>query len=243
MSNTKTRTATAWPRPWVLWLLMSFAVVACASESSTETLTTDAGSGADGGGGRGGGTGGTGQGPGASTGGGLGVGGFTPTPVRDLDGLESITFWERTGGAAPTEYTFLVDGTELTTRLDDPLATTNQDITGTPQEFYDVFYSDEDGTFNGDGSYLTISGVFPSPLPAGGGLNLAEIGLNFSNASVEYGNYVASFMVLGDNGNDTTVDRCIDGDLQSHTTMGNTNGATERLRLTLGFASTSGVPK
>ena len=39
------------------------------------------------------------------------------------------------------------------------------------------------------------------------------------------------------------VDNCIDGDLQTHTVMGNTVGTTERLRLTLGFESTSGPPQ
>ena len=109
-------------------------------------------------------------------------------------------------------------------------------------EFYDVFYSDEDGTFNLEGSYLTISGTFEHALPDGGGLNLAEIGLNFTDSNTEYGNYVASYVVLGDNSVEANVGNCIDGDLQTHTTMGNTVGQTDRLRLTLGFESTSGPP-
>lgn len=80
-------------------------------------------------------------------------------------------------------------------------------------------------------------------MPAGGGLNLVEIGLNFTDASTEYGNYIASYVVLGDNSAEANVGNCIDGDLQTHTTMGNTLGSTERLRLTLGFESTSGVPR
>lgn len=161
-------------------------------------------------------------------------------PVKELPNLESITFYERTGGVTPDPFTFLVDGPELTVRLDDPLAIGNYDIDGASGEFYDVYYSDEEGQFQLDGSYLTISGTFAQTLPAGGGLNLAEIGLNFSDQSVEYGNYVASFVALGDNAAPDNVDNAIDGDLQTHTTMGNTVGQMERLRVTLGFESTSG---
>ncbi|HMR76504.1 MAG TPA: hypothetical protein PKD61_15385 [Polyangiaceae bacterium] len=194
--------------------------------------------GASGSGGAGGGVSGS-----AGTGGGIAFDGSAQVPVRSLVALESISFHERTGGTAPTAYTFLVNGPELTVRLTDPMTDTSHDIPGATSEFYDVYYSNEDGSFNIDGSYLTISGVFAQALPAGGGLNLAEIGLNFSDKTVEYGNYVASFVALGDNAVPANVGNCIDGDLQTHTTMGNTVGATERLRLTLGFNSTSGPPK
>lgn len=227
-----------------LGLLAILAVVACDASTSGSPSSTGSGGG-DGGSGAQGASGGQGGSGGMDTGvgGSFGSGGFTPIPVRSLPGLESITFWERTGGTAPTEYTFGINGAELTTRLDDPLTSTNQDITGTSVEFYDVYYSDEDGSFDVDGSYLTISGVFPVPLPAGGGLNLAEIGLNYSDTMTEYGNYVASYVALGDNADATLVGNCIDGDLQTHTVMGNTEGSAERLRLTLGFESTTGVPE
>jgi hypothetical protein len=170
-------------------------------------------------------------------------GGPMMVPVRKLPGLASITFYERTGGTEPTAYVFVVEGPELSVRLSDPLADGNADITGASSEWYDVYYSNADGEFDIDGSYLTISGVFGQALPSGGGLNLAEIGINFVDASTEYGNYVASYVVLGDNSYEPAVPACIDGDLQTHTTMGNTVGASERLRLTLGFNSTSGIPK
>ena len=172
------------------------------------------------------------------------VGGPMTYPVRMLPGLVSITFYERTGGTEPDAFTFTVDGPELTARLADPLAIGNFDIDGATGEFYDVYYSDIDGNFELDGRYLTISGVFGQPLPAGGGLNLAEIGLNFQDASTEFGNYVASFVILGDNAAqpDGNAENAIDGDLQTHTTMGNTVGSNERLRVTLGFLSSSGPP-
>jgi hypothetical protein len=160
--------------------------------------------------------------------------------VRKIPGLESITFYETTG--TTKSYTFLVDGPELTAKLADPLGTSNQDITGTSVEFYDVYYSDKTGGFQLDGAYLTISGVFPVALPAGGGLNLAEISLNYTAGAKEFGNYVASFSALGDNAVPGDVGKCIDGDLGTWTTMGNTVGTNERLRLTLGFLSSSGKP-
>jgi hypothetical protein len=161
-------------------------------------------------------------------------------PVRMIPGLVSITFYERTGGADPDAFTFTVDGPELTTFVADPLGPGNFDIEGAATEYYDVYYSDIDGNFDIDGRYLTISGVFEHALPAGGGLNLAEIGLDFENLPPEFGNYVASFVALGDNAHPQNVELAIDGDLQTHTTMGNTVGQTERLRVTLGFASSSG---
>ncbi len=165
------------------------------------------------------------------------------TPVKDIAGLLSISFWERTGGTEPTAYTFDINGPELTTRLFDPLGSGNSDFSGTRTEFYDVYYSDASGGFDANGEYLSIEGVFGYPLPAGGGLNLAEIGLNFSGSpTAEYGNFVASFLALGDNANPGNVGLAIDGDLQTHTTMGNTVGQTDRLRVTLGFSSSSGPP-
>jgi hypothetical protein len=109
------------------------------------------------------------------------------------------------------------------------------------KEFYDVFYSNANGVFNLDGEYLTIEGVFGAALPAGGGLNLAEIGLGFSGGgSSEFGNFVASYVILGDNFDASKILNAIDGNLQTFTVMGNTLGTSQRLRLTLGFLSSSG---
>lgn len=163
-------------------------------------------------------------------------------PVRDIPGLVSISFWERTGGTGPSESVFPTDGPELTVRLADPLDGSNHDISGATSEYYDVYYSNADGSFNLDGEYLSISGVFDQTLPAGGGLNLAEIGLNFDSDPVEFGNFVAGFVAHGDNAFPEFVGNSIDGDLLTHTTMGNTFGTEERLRVTLGFASSSGPP-
>ena len=162
-------------------------------------------------------------------------------PVRSLPGLASIDFYERTGGTEPTKYTFTVDGPELTVRAADPLDSGTGDIEGVPgEELYDVYYSNDDGSFNLDGAYLTISGVFDRAAPSGGGLNLAEIQLNTPGHAPEFGTMLGSYVVLGDNFVEANVGLCIDGDLQTHTTMGNTVGAApgDRLRITLGFPST-----
>lgn len=159
-----------------------------------------------------------------------------PIPVHDIPGLKSITFYETTGMV--TEYTFTVLGPELNTQLADPLSMANRDIQGTSVEFYDVYYSEEDGTFNPDGSYLTIAGSFGAKLPAGGGLNLAEISLNYEDNSVEYGSFLASFLGLGDNYAPGSEPNAIDGKLETHTTMGNNvDEPGKRLRVTLGFKS------
>jgi|GEM_PF-1507604 len=159
-----------------------------------------------------------------------------PIPVHDIPGLKSITFYETTGQV--TEYTFTVDGPELNQQLPHPLSNANRDIEGTSVEFYDVYYSEQDGSFNPDGSYLTIAGSFGAKLPAGGGLNLAEISLNYEDDSVEFGSFLASFLGLGDNYAPGTEPNAIDGDLSTHTTMGNNvDEPDKRLRVTLGFKS------
>ncbi len=159
-----------------------------------------------------------------------------PIPVKEIPGLMSITFYETTGQVF--EYTFSVDGPELNTLLPDPLGQQNRDIQGTSVEFYDVYYSNEDGTFNAEGSYLTIAGAFGAKLPAGGGLNLAEISLNYADNSVEFGSFLASFQGLGDNYAAGSEPNAIDGKLETHTTMGNNvDEPDKRLRVTLGFMS------
>src|SRR5690606_24072993 len=150
--------------------------------------------------------------------------------------LVSITFYESTSGVM--QFTFAVDGPELNTLLPDPLNQQNRDIQGTSVEFYDVYYSDVDGVFDPKGSYLTIAGSFGAKLPAGGGLNLAEISLHFDNNELEFGSYLASFVGLGDNYIPGSEVNAIDNDLSTHTTMGNTvDTPDQRLRLTLGFKS------
>lgn len=226
-----------------LLAICALLAIGCSDDAGTASNAGSGGGSSGGGAGTGSSTGNGGSSGSGATGGSVNVdSGVQKKAVKDLPGLEGITFHERTGGTEPTQYTFAVLGPELTAKLPDPLTGASHDIPGATSEFYDVFYSNEDGSFNLEGSYLTISGTFGQALPAGGGLNLAEIGLNFGDTNTEYGNYVASYVVLGDNSVEADVANCIDSNLQTHTTMGNTVGQTDRLRLTLGFESTSGPP-
>ncbi|MGE3460120.1 MAG: hypothetical protein AB7O24_33730, partial [Kofleriaceae bacterium] len=161
--------------------------------------------------------------------------------IRTLPGLQMINFYERTGGSSPQKYSFMVDGPELAAKLPDPLRMASRDIEGASEEYYDVYYSNAQGEPDLDGAYLTISGKYIRTAPSGGGLNLAEIELVLASGS-EYGNVVASYAALGDNKDESRVNSCIDGKLDTHTSMGNTVGTTDRLRLTLGFPSTVQAP-
>lgn len=66
----------------------------------------------------------------------------------------------------------------------------------------------------------------------------SEISLNYADNSVEYGSFLASFLGLGDNYVPGSEPNAIDGNLATHTTMGNNvDEPNKRLRLTLGFKS------
>jgi len=159
-------------------------------------------------------------------------------PVRNIAGLNMITFYETTGSA--TAFPFNAQGPELIQKKADPLSGPpgGSDFQGLSDEFYDVYYSDSDGTFNSFGEYVTISGRFGSNA-GGGGLNLAEMELNFLNGTNEFGGFVASFVQLGNNAIPGSANNAVDGNLATFTTMGNTVGQPNdaRLRVTIGFRS------
>jgi hypothetical protein len=163
------------------------------------------------------------------------VQGQIPVPIRQREGLQSLTFWERTGGQ-PTAITFSVNSSPLVTRRNE-LHASSHDFTGASTEFYDVFYSNADGTVNADGAFVTVEAVWNFALPAGGGLNIAEVQLDFTPGGRPpvFGNTVASFVGLGDNFVPASVANAADGNLQTTTVMGNTAGQTQRLRVTIGF--------
>ena len=95
-----------------------------------------------------------------------------------------------------------------------------------------MFYSESDGIFHLDGEFITVEAIFDYPLH-GGGLNLAEIKLNFADGTSRYCVSVASFVALGDNAIPSSVGYAVDGDLMTYTTIGNTKGTSERLRVTV----------
>jgi hypothetical protein len=214
--------------------LLSIASIACSSERSSAFGPSDAGGVADGG---------DASGSSGSSGsfGSVDAGPLEGTPVRSIPGLKSITYYETSG--VVNSYEFLVDGPEMTAKIA-TLSEAAHDIKGVDTEYYDVYYSDEAGSFDIDGKYLTIAGTFAHALPAGGGLNLAEISLNYEGKPAEYGNYVASFVALGDNAAAGSEQLAIDGKIETCSTMGNTTADPGKLlRITLGFASSSGPPR
>jgi hypothetical protein len=157
-------------------------------------------------------------------------------PVRTLPGLRNITVWTETS-SGPTAFTLGVNGSEFTNRLSGLLSPSNKDFSGPNRtngtEFYDVFYSNSDGGFNIDGSYITVEA-------AGAGLSLSEIWLHFAGTSVEPGNTVASFAAFGANADPNSVGNAIDNEISTFTRLGNSIISGEgRRRITIGFASSS----
>lgn len=160
-------------------------------------------------------------------------------PVKDIPGLNSITFWESTF-AAPTQHTFAATGPELTTKRSGALSSTNMDFEGVPgAEFYDVFCSGWDGTFAPNGQFITIEAEWPVGAPSGGGLNIARVDFNGTG---QFANSVSSFVCLGNNALPSFVGKAVDGNVQTDTTMGNTFGQTQRLRITVGFPCCTSPP-
>ena len=100
-----------------------------------------------------------------------------------------------------------------------------------------MFYSDADGTLNVNGAYITIEAQFDKSL--GGGHNLTDVRLNFAVGGIEFTNSIAAFASYGAGSNPGSVGNAVDGDLSTSASLGETDGTTDWLRITLGFASTA----
>lgn len=166
------------------------------------------------------------------------------SPIQTLTGLTSITFYERT--TSLFTHTINASSAQILQRRADPLIFTgNADFWGTSEELYDVFYSDADGSLNTLGAYITVEAIFNNA--AGGGLNLSEVQLNFSGGGTEFANVVSSHVAIGAVGTQSfpsLVNNAVDGDLNTHTAQGTTIGTADRLRVTVGFASSvTAVPE
>lgn len=158
-------------------------------------------------------------------------------PIQSLSGLTSITFYEQT--TAVFSHTFGVTSAEILTQRANPLSSSNRDFSNHGFEFYDVFYSDSDGTLNVNGAYISIEVRF-DPV-AGGGGNINGIELNFSGGATEFANSIASFAAFGAGSFPGAFGNAVDGDLGTTTSMGSTFGTTDRLRITVGFESSADV--
>lgn len=161
------------------------------------------------------------------------VGPAEAVPIRTLAGLSTISVFERTG--TTHEIGFTPDSAAVTTRLSGDLAPGNRDFQGVASEHYDLFYSDADGSFNPDGAFLSIEAAFLSSV--GGGGNISGAALNFGPGA-EFATVVSSF-VGGNAFNPATLDRAVDGLLNTFATLGGTDTPDQRMRITLGFASSA----
>lgn len=163
--------------------------------------------------------------------------------LRSLDDLSQISIWERTFTGGPVQLFFNPDDSALTTKRSDPLSNANSDYTPQGSEFYDFFYSDADGSFNADGSYLTITAVFDNQSDAS--LNISSVWLLFVSGPDEYASEVTAFQAgpgasPSSGPNIGSIANALGNDLNTTTFLGNTFGQNPdfRLSLTLGFEST-----
>jgi hypothetical protein len=175
-------------------------------------------------------------------------------PIRTLTDLVSITFWEATGSVSARAFPPLpippggnfppTTNPGLLNRRTSPLGGfSNFDFRGLTNEFYDVFYSDPNGDLNMDGECLTVEAEFDSPT-GGGGLNIAEVQLNFVDGSTSFMCDLASAVSLGVNAIPGSAQLAVDGNLSTATVMGNTSGQPlgTRLRITLCSPCAVGEP-
>lgn len=154
-------------------------------------------------------------------------------PLRSRPNLVSITFYEQTTsvGPDPQEFVFDKDGPEMTTTFY-PLDNASNDFEGVAdEEFYDVFYSDADGSFNPDGEFITVECIYGGV----GGLNLVEVELTYSDNKTEFATYVASYFATGNGALPDTFKYAFDGNLTTYTQMGSSTDQDSRLRVTLAF--------
>lgn len=156
-------------------------------------------------------------------------------PFARMPGLAAIVIWEKTGPGDPHPITFHPGDPRLSVRLEDPLSEGNCDFTGAPgMEFYDLFFSDADGTLNPAGSHLTIECRFDPGPPKGGALNVSDVELQFSRQTLEYKLFVASYHAAGGNTRGGSVPYALDNDRGTYTVLGS-SWEGKRLRLTIGL--------
>lgn len=161
---------------------------------------------------------------------------LTAAPIRTLANLDTVTLWELSEGFNFLR-TFAPNGTPITQKLAN-LGSGSSDFNGlTPGEYYDIFYSSQDGTFDIDGEYIT---VLNSRTQAGEGNNIAEIYLNFTNSTSIAGT-LASWVFAPAGSNPSSLANIGDGDNESWTQMGwGLNGETSRLTFSFGQSGGGG---
>lgn len=162
--------------------------------------------------------------------------------ISTLPGLTNVRFYEVT--SVVNQFNFTPGSSAMNTRLAGNLGGANNDFTGAPNEYYDVFFSNSDGTFNANGEYVTIEAAYTG---SGAGLNISEVELIFSGPSPLANNFatgVISHVGLGVSFNPASLLNIGDNNTTTTTLMGN-GESSDRMRITVAFADpqTSGVPE
>jgi hypothetical protein len=161
------------------------------------------------------------------------------TPIATLPGLVQVTVYERSLAGGPTAFSFAPNSAPILQRLPVVDGVTN-DFAGFTTEYYDLYYSDADGTPDPDGMYLTVDGLFG--LTSDAGYNIAEVVLDFGVGGTEFASEFTRVNSLGSFALPATAGNAIDGDLDTHTFLGDSTDQDNRLSMTFGFASSVPEP-
>lgn len=169
-------------------------------------------------------------------------------PLQDIPGLTNIRVWEITFATLATDF---APGSAALGRIAGNLGAGANDITYYPGEYYDVFYSNADGSANPAGAYLTIEGVWRAgSLTPYGGMNINQVELTVNGNTVVAD--TLTHAVYGstcdtgyyDNCTLGSASRVVDGNLSTFPRMGQTSDAnlSERFGVTVGFGAYSTAP-
>jgi hypothetical protein len=151
-------------------------------------------------------------------------------PIRTTPGLGAVVFYEGSGGPA-VQFSYAPGSSQLTTQVAGVPGVGNSDFTGLPNEFYDVYYSNADGTFNLDGEYISVVAHYDSN--SSSALNIDAVKLDFGGP-VTYASVVTCFLT-GPNGYvPGSEQNALGAPNGAFTAMGR-NSELDSMRITLGF--------
>ncbi len=168
------------------------------------------------------------------------------SPIRSLAGIQSITIYEMSRpDAGPTNIinTYPINDSRLSADIAQGVLAADLSLLAST-EFYDFFYSNEDGTLNPNGQYLSIECTRINFLNnSATGNNIDSVSLNFADGHKEYASIIASTQVgSGLSGSFAATNGYAASSLGSPdnqvTYMGDGNS-----RLTLGFCSQNPAPQ
>jgi len=156
-------------------------------------------------------------------------------PLRLEPNFIGISVVEATSGN--TVHFFGVNSTELTTMVS---LGSSFDFNGAPGENYDVFYSDSDGSFNLDGEYVTIQGIYNGN---GSGFNIAEVLMDFSNWDPIAATVLTNFATGTSNYTPGSELLAVDGSGSTATALGQSTNVNAPMSITVGFTNQASVPE